>query len=304
MKRERSVIAGNVLFVLFTAGALQAGSQVQAQYDAESGRVEISDAGQPILRYNHGTVPVPDGFLEKLNKKKQRYARARSGYIHPLYGPHGEELTADWNRDHPHHRGIYWAWPEVQYNSEMGDLHALQRVWARPRGEVAISQGSNWVELVANSIWMWEDDVPIVREKATIRAWRAEEAGRYIDLALEFEALEDGVTLARRRTQNYGGLNIRLAPIANMKLIHHADPDDADPRMAWQAALGTWRDAAKPATKTTTALCHAVGKILSLAGGRTVHPSPGSYRQTSSSDPAGPEPPMTIIAPSYSTASW
>ena len=93
---------------------------------------------------------------------------------------------------------------------------------------------------------MWEDKTPIVREIAKIRAWKAGKHGRHIDLEFRFEALEDGVTLARRGTSAYGGLNIRLAPIEDMKLVHHADPADATPRMAWQVASGTWAGPDKP----------------------------------------------------------
>ena len=33
----------------------------------------------------------------------------RANYIHPLYGLDGEVLTEDFPRDHPHHRGVFWA---------------------------------------------------------------------------------------------------------------------------------------------------------------------------------------------------
>jgi hypothetical protein len=43
------------------------------------------------------------------------WAIPRSDYIHPLYGLNGEMLTNDWpDADHPHHRGIFWAWLEVE----------------------------------------------------------------------------------------------------------------------------------------------------------------------------------------------
>ena len=64
------------------------------------------------------------------------YAVPRSNYIHPVYGLSGEMLTRDWSKDHPHHRGIYWAWPEVEFGKKLGDLHALQIVFARPTGKI------------------------------------------------------------------------------------------------------------------------------------------------------------------------
>jgi len=243
-------ITGIAIAFAALAQAEDAASPMLASFDKATGQVSITEAGKPVLKYNYHTVPIPAGFFEGIPEKKLPYARKyaipRSNYLHPLFGPNGEELTADWNKDHAHHRGIYWAWPEVQFNGELGDLHALQRVWARPTGKIEMRQTAEWAEVAAESRWMWEDKTPIVREMATIRAWMAGESERHIDLEFRLKALEDGVTLARRGTKAYGGLNIRLAKIAGMKLSHHAGPADAATRMAWQAASGTWGGSAKP----------------------------------------------------------
>jgi len=235
-----------------TAQADEPASTIRVSYDKSTGRASITEAGKPILEYPYKTVPIPDGFFDGIPTKSLPYARKyaipRSNYIHPLFGPGGTPLTTDWNKDHAHHRGIYWAWPEVQFGGETGDLHALQRVWARPTGKLETRHGDGWAELEAESRWMWEDKTPIVRETATIRARKTGKQGRHVDLTLKFEALEDGVTLARRGTKGYGGLNIRLAKIKDMKLAHHADPAGATPRMAWQLASGTWNGATGPAS--------------------------------------------------------
>jgi Methane oxygenase PmoA len=228
---------------------VQAASPVRAEYDEASGRVTIIDAEKPVLTYSYKTVPIPPELANGA-VPPDKYAVPRSNYIHPLNGLDGVALTSDWNRDHPHHRGIYWAWPEVVYKGETGDLHALQRVWARPTGRIETRSGDGWAEVEAENRWMWEDKTPIVRETVTIRAWHADAHGRWIDLALRIEAIEDGVTLARRDTNHYGGLNIRLAAIREMKLAHHADPDGAAPRMAWQSAAGIWPGSTEPSSVT------------------------------------------------------
>ena len=76
--------------------------------------------------------------------------------IHPLYGPHGEILTDDWTPDHPHHRGIYWAWPEVDWQGKRGDLHALQHVFARPTGKIETQHGADFAQITAENVWRWE----------------------------------------------------------------------------------------------------------------------------------------------------
>jgi len=218
--------------------------------DAPSGQILIREGDTNVLQYNHQTVPPPPGVLAKIAPDNQKYARARSDYIHPLYGPSGEELTLDWAVDHPHHRGIYWAWPEVMLGDQTGDLHALQRVFARPVGQLTTSNGDAAATIEAENDWMWEDKTPIVHEKIKIRAEKAVSNRRWIDLTITLTAVVDGVTIARRGTNNYGGLNTRLAPAKALVITHHADADGVTPRMAWHRATGTWGSATRAASVT------------------------------------------------------
>lgn len=212
---------------------------IRALEDARSGQIEIVEGDRPVLRYNYRTVEPPEGYLDKVHAGARKYARARSDYIHPLYGPDGERLTADFSPDHPHHRGIYWAWPEVDYRGQRGDLHALQRVFARPTGKIELQSAADFAQVEAENLWKWEDLTPIVREVAVIRAYRAGEHGRYVDLTFRFTALEEDVAIARRGTDHYGGLNIRLAPVAEHQVVLHTDEPDAEPRRAWGDSVGT-----------------------------------------------------------------
>ena len=212
---------------------------MQAARDAASGQIDITDSGKPVLRYNYKTVE-PGEMLNKVTPGNLIYTRARSDYIHPLYGLNGEVLTRDWSIDHPHHRGIYWAWPEVDFGTNRGDLHALQKVFARPTGKVRLQSGPVFAEIEAENQWLWEDREPIVREQAIIRAYRATAQGRLVDLAFRFVALKDGVTLARRGTEHYGGLNVRMATPAAQDISVHTDPSNAVPRRAWSDLSGVF----------------------------------------------------------------
>ncbi len=222
--------------------------------DDGKGEFAIFENGQPVLRYQYGTVPIPASLQTGLSPSQaeslRRYGHPRSNYIHPLYGLDGVPLTDDWSKDHPHHRGIYWAWPEVGYKGELGDLHALVRVFARPTGRITSTSGDDVAGIDAENEWRWDDVTPIVRETARIRAHRRGSHGRLVDLEFTFAALVEGVTLARRGTKAYGGLNTRLAPVSELRLSHHADPPDASPRMAWQTAAGTWKGATAPSSLT------------------------------------------------------
>lgn len=215
-----------------------------------SGQCVIREGGTNVLQYNHQTVDPPPGVLARIAAGNQKYARPRSDYIHPLYGPSGEVLTMDWAIDHPHHRGIYWAWPEVMLGGQMADLHALQRVFARPVGRPATTNGGEAASIEAESKWLWEDQTPIVDEKVKIRAEKAGPHGRRIDLTITLVARVDGVTIARRGTDKYGGLNTRLGSAKGLAISHHADAEGADPRMAWHQVTGIWGAATQAASVT------------------------------------------------------
>lgn len=200
---------------------------------------EIVDGQTPVLRYNYQQVPEPAEVKGRISAGNRKYAVARSDYLHPLYGPQGEVLTEDWSPDHPHHRGFYWAWPEVDWQGRRGDLHALQSVFARPTGEIREEQGADYVQIVAENQWHWEDGTPIVREQASFRVWQKTAAGRAIDLQFRFTALAADVQVARRGTQHYGGLNVRLSAAADQRIETFTDPATATPRRAWAQRSGT-----------------------------------------------------------------
>ncbi len=162
------------------------------------------------------------------------YSVPRSDYIHPLFGLNGEILTRDWpDGGHPHHRGIFWAWPEVEYNGQRGDIYALQRVFARPTGEIEYLSGPVYAQINATNQWIWEDEVPIVSEKVKIRAYRASEEDRIVDLTLEFLALKENVTIATRFTDSYGGLNFRMQTPGEQEISYFTDKQGSDPLRAW-----------------------------------------------------------------------
>lgn len=231
------------------------GTAMLANQDLVSGQITISDKGKPVLRYNYKTVYEKDAVdtlaanhyivapNDTFMANPSIYAVPRSNYIHPLYGPSGEVLTRDWSKDHPHHRGIYWAWPEVNFGSKHGDLHALQIVFARPTGKIELQNGPVFAQIEAENLWMWEDREPIVREVAVIRAYRSTAQGRIIDLAFRFVALKDSITIARRETSLYGGLNVRMQTPKLQEISVFSDSSNVVPRRAWSDLSGLFAGA-------------------------------------------------------------
>ncbi len=234
------------VLVLLQAPVLQEPPVVPGLVD---GAITLRAGGRPTVVYRARRVEPPAGLLDRVFEDNRKYARPRSGYLHPLFGPGGEELTKDWSEDHPHHRGIYWAWPEVRWGDRLGDLHALQKVFSRPVGEPRVRCEGDGAAVEAKNVWLWRDEHPVVYERVHVAVGPGEgDDVRLVDLAISLRALAKGITLARRRTALYGGLNVRLAAVEALKLDHHSEPATGAHRArAWSLATGTWQGGS-PAT--------------------------------------------------------
>jgi hypothetical protein len=244
-------------------------SVVTASVDSASGQIIIKEDGKKVLQYNYQTVyekdvirragdkneplvfPEMSGvYFEEYLKSHPEYKKdtvvtgsiyavPRSDYIHPLYGLEGEMLTNDWpDGGHPHHRGIFWAWPEVDYGKERGDIYALQRVFARPTGNVELTSGPVFTQINAENLWLWEDAEAIVKENAVIRVYHSTSNSRIIDLTIKLLALKDSVTIATRFTNSYGGLNIRMQTPENQEISFFTDKKGSNPLRAWSDFSG------------------------------------------------------------------
>ncbi len=230
---------------------------MKATLDPKSGQVIIEEEGKKVLQYNYQTIFEKDvvrgdnEVLEQHTRTAQDtfvttsiYAVPRSDYIHPLYGLEGEMLTRDWPvGGHPHHRAIFWAWPEVEYGSERGDLYALQRVFSRPTGKIELINGPVFAQIIAENLWMWEDTEPIVREIAVISVYRATSTTRIIDLTIKLDALKDSITIATRNSDSYGGLNLRMMTPESQEISYFTDLNDSEPLRAWSDFNGLFEGA-------------------------------------------------------------
>jgi hypothetical protein len=242
---------------------------LKALTDSKTGQVIVQEGEKKVLQYNYQTVYEKDVIRPESEKnvelvfsnmsgvyydeylkanpevtrndstKSSIYSVPRSDYIHPLYGLNGEMLTNDWpDGGHPHHRGIFWAWPEVDYGNQRGDIYALQRIFARPTGNIEYISGPVFAQIDAENLWMWEDAIPIVNEQAVIRVYHSAEDSRIIDLTIKLLALKDSVTIATRFTNSYGGLNIRMQTPENQEISYFTDEKGSNPLRAWSDFSG------------------------------------------------------------------
>ena len=157
-------------------------------------------------------------FYQRKHKSMDgKYTRAN--YIHPLYGLDGEILTEDFPADHPHHRGVFWAWHQVWLgDKKLGDSWAAQDFFWDVYNVEILTIDSQSPALKLHVYWkspLFTDangnQQPFAKETTTIRVHRAEDDIRKIDFQIELLALKDNMRLGGSEdAKGYGGFTTRI----------------------------------------------------------------------------------------------
>jgi len=79
----------------------------------QDGTLTVQSDNKNLLRYYHKVVEAPEGANPNYR---------RSGFIHPLWTPHGQELTRIQPPDHYHHYGIWNPWTHVLFEGDTVDF--------------------------------------------------------------------------------------------------------------------------------------------------------------------------------------
>jgi hypothetical protein len=163
--------------------------------------VLLQQGGAPILFYRSRPEPGREPW--------------RVHYLHPLHSAAGEVLTEDAPADHPHQRGVFWAWRRILVDGVpvadgwVGRDFALQ---VAPPAVTVHADGS--AEIRAQARWVVPVDgreSAVIDEHSTIRAFPLSAGTRRIDIDLRLTALRPGVALAGTDDdKGYGGLSFRL----------------------------------------------------------------------------------------------
>jgi hypothetical protein len=124
--------------------------------------IRVTLRGKPVLEYVKTARPVPEGI--------EKHFR-RSGYIHPIYTPTGQELTGDYPEDHAHQHALYFAWVKSKFDgknvdfwNQAKDLGRIEfrEVLGLSRTEQSVSfsvkhafmvkEGENWIDAL-HEVW-------------------------------------------------------------------------------------------------------------------------------------------------------
>ena len=165
--------------------------------------LELSESGKPVFVYNFGGILAP-GFPETMR---------RSSYLHPVYAPDSTLMTDDFNKNHPHHRGIFWAWEVVTYDGKTDDVwtvHGYRQKFVRWKArEIA----GPVARLAVENGW-YAGERRFVKEDVEILTHATASDRRVLEFTLCFEAIDKPVVIMGTPVDNkgYGGFAFRTTP--------------------------------------------------------------------------------------------
>ena len=206
---------------------------------------QFYDGDRPVLFYHTGT-----------NTYKGTHARA--SYVHPLTGLDGEVLTEDFPDDHPHHRGIFWAWHQMLVGGKsVGDPWACKDiVWdVRESGVIESPVGSAAIKATVHlkSPKFKGGNEAFLEETVTIRAHRIADQSRAMDFTIALKSLVEAEVKigGAENDKGYGGFSTRIVMPADLTMT---GPKGAVTPKRTPVATGEWLNFAGTFGKNKSAI--------------------------------------------------
>ena len=97
------------LLCLIAKSALGADLKLEQTEDI----IRVTLGNKPVLEYVKTEKPVPEGVAPVYR---------RSGYIHPVFSPSGQEVTGDFPADHAHQHALFFAWTKSRFDGKKTDF--------------------------------------------------------------------------------------------------------------------------------------------------------------------------------------
>ncbi len=141
-----------------------------------------------------------------------------SNCIHPLWALDGNVLTLDHPEDHPHHRGIFWAWRRIALGGKnVADSWVLDDFsYKVPEAGAERVEDGLGIRTVVH--WFSPNvtdengrQTPFVEEQVLITIHEKKGIFRVIDFSFALKALREGVTIAGYDNESeLSGFSIRM----------------------------------------------------------------------------------------------
>lgn len=220
--------------ILVMVHCLTGHGNAELSHQSNAEQTSIFENGQHVLTY-HAAHITQDGNW------------GRANYLHPLINPSGQVITEDFPDDHPHHRGVFWAWHQAWLRDrQLGDAWACngfrwnlnssrtyhdrktiviendltwstidKTAWIQSSPKPALEKDkANYPEL--NSIGVESkaetaNPVDLIEEKNWIRVHPTHHNCRVIDFFICLSANHEGVRIGGSEdAKGYGGFSVRL----------------------------------------------------------------------------------------------
>ncbi|MEP7256902.1 MAG: DUF6807 family protein [Flavitalea sp.] len=209
--------------------------------------VEITESGKKVLFYQQ-------------QPKSQAGKFTRASYVHPLYDLKGNEITEDFPVDHPHHRGVFWAWHQIIINGkETADGWSCENISWLP-GKMSIKKKSKTIAIRSEVLWQSTSipglPEPIIKENTTIIVHTGAQNYRLIDFNIHLLPLKDNMQIGGSKdVKGYSGFSIRLKLPRDIQFISDGKVIEAQETAVagapWMDFRGSFDGEGNPVTGVT-----------------------------------------------------
>lgn len=195
MKKNLTIAA------LLLAANLTVSAQISMK--KEQGGVWITDGGKNVAFYQK----APMGY--------QAWER-RNNFLHPLMLPDGTTLTENAPDDHPHHRGIFWAWHRISIDGrQVSDGWDLKNFAVNVKSIEFKRVKETDGELQTTAFWsspLYRNGEESYLEEVTTYTFHKQKGNyRTIRISIRLTAQVDGLELGGSDDEKgYGGFSARI----------------------------------------------------------------------------------------------
>lgn len=190
-----------ILFILSIITYIPLKAQFSVQ--KENGGYLVMENGKRVAFYQlKPTGPTPELL--------------RNNFWHPVYLPEGTVITENAPEDHPHQRGIFWAWHQILVNGKsIGDGWDLTDYYTRVNDfSYRITKNDN-AEVQTDVTWYSPHynsaEKPYLEEKTTVVFHPQKMNFRVIDFSIKLTSLVDSLKLGGSNdVKGYGGFSTRI----------------------------------------------------------------------------------------------
>ncbi|WP_423126802.1 DUF6807 family protein [Gaoshiqia sp. Z1-71] len=203
MKKSLAILC---LVLLLPAGGILA----QINMKKENGGFLIIEGGKKIAFYQKEAIRSGQEDL-------------RNNFWHPVYLPDGTEITENAPADHPHHRGLFWAWHQILIDGKpAGDPWELKDYQVDVKDVEFKRTGNGTGDFITTAFWrssaFENGEIPYLKEKAHHTFYLQSGNYRLIKIDLELTALTDKLKLGGSNDEKgYGGFSARIRLPENVR---------------------------------------------------------------------------------------